>query len=150
MEQRLNDQTDRRETNDTARTTSTTTQVIPVIEEHVTIDKKEVYTGKVVISKSVEQHNEPVHVITNHDVVSVEHVPAGYYVENAPEVRHDGDIMIIPVLREEAVVVKKIYLVEELHVKRVSRQTQDTQNVVLRKEYVDITRVKAEGNENPL
>jgi uncharacterized protein (TIGR02271 family) len=139
MEQRhINDGTNKKET---------VTQTIPVIEEHVKVDKKEVYTGKVVISKSVEHHTEPVHVVINHDEVTVTHMPAGYYVEKAPEVRYEGDVMIIPVLKEEAVVVKKIYLVEELHVTRVTRQTQDTQNIELRKEYVDITRVKADEDD---
>ena len=143
---------ERRQTNANTDKKEAISQTIPVIEEHVRVDKKEVYTGKVVISKSVEHHTEPVHVATNHDEVTVTHMPAGYYVEKAPEIRYEGDVMIIPVLKEEAVVIKKIYLVEELHVKRVRRQTQDTQNIELRKEYLDITRVKADedGEATPL
>lgn len=117
------------------------TQVIPVIQEQVTIGKQEIEAGKVVVSKSIEHHTTPVHVIVNHDEVQVAHVPAGYYVEKAPEVRYEGDTMIIPVLKEEAVVVKKIYLVEELHVTRTTRQSQETETVTLRTEHVDITRV---------
>ncbi len=48
--------------------------------------------------------------------------------------------MIYPVLREVAVVVKRMLLVEEIHVTRQLTQTEDVQVVNLRRESVAIQR----------
>lgn len=127
-----------------------TATVIPVIEEQATVSKKEVETGVVTVTSTVYEKTEPVHMITTHNKVKVEHVPAGYYVDTAPEARWEGDTMIIPVLREEAVVVKKLMLVEEIHITRTQTQTPVTENVTLRKEWIDIKRHTSDGNTENL
>ena len=51
--------------------------------------------------------------------------------------------MIIPVLKEVAVVVKRIMLVEELRVNKHTPEKNETHQVVRRKEEVAITRTNA-------
>lgn len=130
------------------QTTRGAAVVIPVIEEQATICKKEIETGTVRVERVVSEHTEPVHVIVTHDECQVEHVAAGYYVDAAPETRWEGDTMIIPVLKEVAVVEKKLLLVEELHITRKAVQTQHTEQVTLRKERIQISRNPTDGTSS--
>lgn len=113
---------------------------IPVIEEQLKIDKELVETGRVRISKKVHEEQKTVDLTTVQDEVDVQRVPVNEYVDRAPAVRHEGDKMIIPVLREVEVVEKRLVLVEELHVTRRQVTTEEQQEITLRKEEVRIDR----------
>jgi len=56
-------------------------------------------------------------------------------------VRYEGDVMIIQVLKEVAVVEKKIMLVEEIHVSRHTTRANKTVEVPVRKEKVEAERI---------
>ncbi|MCC9138014.1 YsnF/AvaK domain-containing protein [Pontibacter silvestris] len=121
---------------------------IPVIEEQLKVKKQVVETGTVHVSKSVHEDNVTVNVPTVHEEVDVERVEINEFVETTPPpVRYEGDKMIIPVLREVSVVVKKIQLVEEWHITKRKVETHEPQQVTLRKEEVNINRV--DSNNNP-
>lgn len=123
------------------------TMVIPVIEEQAFLNKRVIETGKVRISKRVVKHEEAIDVPLFHEEVSVERVPINQYVDAEPEVRHEGNVMIIPVVREQLVMKKQLILVEELRVKKQVVETHQSHNVTLRKEEIDIRRIAA--NEKP-
>lgn len=117
-------------------------QMIPVIEEQVRIDKKTVETGSVHVSKDVHEEQVTVDVPTVQEEVNVERVAINEYVETPPPpVRHEGDVMIIPVLQEELVVVKRLKLVEEIHITKRRHETHENQHITLRKEEVRVNRV---------
>lgn len=118
---------------------------IPIVEEFATVSTRMVETGQVIISKKVESHQEAVHVVTSHDETDVERITLNRIVDAAPAVRYEGDTMIIPVVKEVAVVEKKLMLVEEIRVTRRKVQTQETVPVTLRKERLDVTREPAAG-----
>lgn len=127
---------------------SDTEAVIPVIQEQILVGKRLVETATVEISKTVTEGPEPVHVVVAHDETSVERVPINRIVEKAPEIRYDGDTMIIPVLKEVAVVEKKLMLVEELHVTKRAVQTQETEYITVRREHLEVKRTPIdEGQE---
>ncbi len=128
-----------------AASTTTVHATVPVIEEQVLVGKRTVETGTVQITKTITEGPEPVHVVVSHDETSVERVPVDKIVEVAPEVRQEGDTLIIPVLKEVAVVVKKILVVEELRITKRAVQTQVTEQVSIRREHIDITRTPAAG-----
>ena len=133
----------------TARREDVETDYIPVVEEQVRINKKTVETGRVNIYKDVHEEDVTVDVPTVHEEVNVERVPVNEYVESAPpSVRYEGDVMIIPVLHEELVLVKRLKLVEELHVTKRKIETHEAQHVTHRKEEVNVNRVEP-GGENP-
>lgn len=122
------------------------TLVIPVIEEKAFIDKQIVETGKVRISKRVSEHeeviDEPLHV----EKVIVERIPVNQYVDESPQVRHEGDTMIIPVVEEQIVIQKRLVLVEELRVRKQIVETHEPQSVTLRKEEIDVKRIAETEN----
>jgi len=123
---------------------------ISVIEEQVKIDKKVIETGKVHISKSVYEDVERYTVPFVEENVSVERIPKNEYVDAVPQgIRYEGDVMIIPVLKEVAVVVKRIMVVEELRFTKYKTEKNETHEVTLRKEEVEIHRTEANASTNP-
>jgi stress response protein YsnF len=114
---------------------------IPIVEEQVIVSKQLIEKASVRILKEVSQSEELVQTGGFDETVTVVSVPRNIYVDNAPPpVRYEGNTLIIPVLREEMVVVKRLLLVEELHVTKTCTQTTDEQVVTLRKESIKVIR----------
>jgi uncharacterized protein (TIGR02271 family) len=115
--------------------------VIPVIEETVSVNKQEIVTSKLIIEKQVEEINEAVEVNLQHDEYTIRRVERNEYVdEGAPQIRYEGNTMIIPVVKE--VMVKRLLLVEEVHIIKEVVTTSEQVNVPLRKETVTINRTQ--------
>lgn len=91
---------------------------IPVIEERARVDKQMIERGVVKVSTSIK-HSE--HLLTQtlrHEDVDIRRVPIDRELDAMPAVRQEGDITVIPIVEERAVLVKHLWLVEELHVRR--------------------------------
>lgn len=117
--------------------------VVPVIEEVVRVEKQVVDTGRVVIRKHVHTETQTIDVPLREEQVNVQRIAVNRYVDEAPAVRYEGDTMILPVLREEIVVTKRLLLVEELHVHKQVLEAHTPQTVELRREEVHYERVEA-------
>ncbi|MBC5774852.1 YsnF/AvaK domain-containing protein [Pontibacter sp. KCTC 32443] len=125
-------------------------KVIPVIEEQVHVEKRTVESGKVRISKNVREDEVMVDIPVVHEEVDVQRIPVDQYVEQAPPaVRYEGDKMIISVLREELVLVKRIKVVEELHITNRRVEDHKTQPINLRREEINIERLRNDDLNTP-
>lgn len=127
--------------NDPASSSLNSEVVIPVVEEQLHVSTEQVETGYVRISKTVHQEETTVDVPMHYEQYDVERIAVNRYVETPPEVRYEGETMIVPVLREVAVVEKRLMLVEELHIIKRQLVSNVSQQVTLRKEEVTVTRV---------
>lgn len=115
------------------------TRVLPIIEERATIRRELVETGRVRLTRHVHETEEEVTVPVQHDEVHVERVPLNITLPAgaaAPATRYEGDTLIIPVLREVAVVETRLLLVEELRITKQQLTTQHTETVPLRREEI--------------
>ena len=72
--------------------------------------------------------------------VEVTHVPVDREVTEAPPIRTEGDVTIVPVLEERLVVEKRLFLVEELHLRRSTRIEQVEIPTTVRRMRVEIER----------
>ena len=125
-------------------------RVIPVIEEQAHITKQTVESGRVRISKNVREDEVLIDMPVVHEEVDVQRIPIDQYVDEAPPaVRYEGDKMIISVLREELVLVKRIKVVEELHITNRRVEEHRTEPVTLRREEVNVERARNENLNNP-
>jgi len=119
---------------------------IPVITEQLHISKQVVETGRVRVSKKVikEEVNKDIPVLK--EEVIVERKEINQYIDGAvPGIRMVGDTTIIPVVKE--VVVKRLLLVEELHVtKRTSEQLVPVHETLIREE---VTVNRKESKDTP-
>lgn len=115
--------------------------VLPVVEEQVVIDRNLVETGRVRISKMVQEHEQEVNVLLQHDEVQVERVPVNQFVADdapLPGSRQEGDVLIVPILRE--VVVTRVLVVEELRISKRVVEEPHTSTVTLRQEQIRVER----------
>jgi uncharacterized protein (TIGR02271 family) len=117
------------------------TRKIPIIQEEVQITKDVVESGSVRISKSVHEVEEMYNIPISYEEHDVQRITLNQLIDTAPPaIRYEGDTMIIPILREEVVVQKRLVLVEEVHVTK--RQVEKTiqQPVTLLKEELNVER----------
>jgi uncharacterized protein (TIGR02271 family) len=115
--------------------------VIPVIQEQTTVSKRMVETGKVRIAKHVREYEEMVDVPHFQEEVQVRRVPVNQFVDAAPEVRTEGAEKIVPVMEERYVVEKRLFLVEELHIRKERHESHSPQTVRVLKEEVEVERI---------
>ena len=120
---------------------------INVIEEQAKVENEIIEKGKVRIVKKVKEEAETITVPVLSEEVRIEKVPVNKLIENAPQVRYEGDTMIIPVVKEVIVVEKKLVLVEEVHVTKVTTQMQDRRTIPLRKEELFVERISSADNK---
>jgi uncharacterized protein (TIGR02271 family) len=114
-----------------------------VFEERAQVDKKIVEKGKVRIIKKVSTEDEKVSVPLKSEEVRVERVPVNAYVDSPPPVRYEGNTTIISVVKEVAVIEKKILLVEEIHINKQVDTIEEESTIPLRKEDVIVETSRA-------
>ena len=113
---------------------------IPLAAEELEVHKRTHTTNRVRIAKRVHERTESVDEPLLRENVEVRRVPVDREIAEPVSIRQEGDTLIIPVLEERLVVRKQLVLKEELHVTRQQTVTQDTRDVTLRSEDVEVTR----------
>ena len=114
--------------------------LVPVVEERLAISSRKVVTGEVTIHTHAEARTVEVPLTTVSTRYREVRVPVGRIVEEMPQVRQENGNLIVPVVREEEVVVKRLVLVEEIHLLRETDRRQHTEQVSLRTEKATVTR----------
>ena len=111
---------------------------LKVLQEDLVVQARAVESGRVTVHKTVTEHDETVQMLLRQEDITVERVPIGRVVAEAPASRRDGDVLIIPVLEEVLVVEKRLVLKEELHIRTVAQEKMMQETVTLRTEHAEI------------
>lgn len=120
---------------------------IPIVEEEATVVKRSVETERVSVRTSSEEQHVVVRDEVRREHVEVTRVAKDEEVAEAPSIRVEGDVTIVPVLEERLVVEKRLFLVEELHLRRaVDHQTVELPTT-LRRTRVEVEREDLEQQE---
>ncbi len=119
--------------------------IVPIVQEELHIEKQKVETGRVRLTKTVQEREVLVHEPSMQEDIQIERVPVNRWLSEPASVRYEGDIMIIPVMEEVPVVEKRLRLKEELRVTKRQITTQRTEPVRLRTEEVHEERVPAQS-----
>ncbi len=122
---------------------------IPVVEETIQLGKKLIEKGSTRFIKKVDEETVDIPLLLKTHQYSVERIPVNQYVEEAPPaIRYEGKTMIISIVEEEAVIQKRLKVVEELHV--TSSEVEKTTNteVILKKERIIIERDPGPNNND--
>lgn len=123
---------------------------IPIVEEQLRIDKREVVTGRVRVRTEVDTIEELARASLDAETVEVQRIPVDRIVDVAPTVRTEGDVTIVPVFEEIMVVEKRLVLKEELHIRR-RRTSKDVEvPVTLRKQRAVVERRPADDDHEGL
>jgi uncharacterized protein (TIGR02271 family) len=115
--------------------------VIPILEEELHVGKRVIEKSKVRVHKSVHEREVVVDEPLIEDLVEVERVPINRLISKPIGSRVEGEITIVPVLKEVLVVQKQLMLVEEIRLSRRQVEVRRPQPVILRTEEVRIERV---------
>jgi uncharacterized protein (TIGR02271 family) len=111
---------------------------LTVSEEQLDIGKRRVAAGEVGVRKNVETRHVEQEVPLMREEVSVERRPVGADAANAGDIRiNEGEIRI-PVMREEAVVEKRLVPTEEIIIRKTAVRENQTVEADLRRERVDV------------
>ncbi len=130
------------------------TETVPVLEESLSLQRREVETGRVRVRLRTETEETQVHADLRSEAVEVERIPIGRELaagEAPPSTREEeeGRVLVIPVLEEVLVVEKRLVLREELRVRRTSVSEPADMPVTLRRQHVEIERLPPQNAEQP-
>ena len=114
--------------------------VLPLRAEEITVSRRKVAIATVRVSTTTHTHEEAVEAALTHERFEVEHVPVGRFVEAAPAVREEGDVTIMPILEERLVIERRLFLKEEVHIRRVRITSRHVETVQLRRQQAVTTR----------
>lgn len=126
--------------------TAAETVVMSLAAEEVVVSKR-VRRTLVRASRTTSFRDQAVEADLNHEQVVVERVPIGRIVDAVPPVRQDGDVTIMPVVEEEVVMVRRLVLKEEVHLRRVRTTVPFTETVSLRRQTVSVTRTPLDDGQ---
>ena len=118
------------------------------MEETAQVHKRSVLTGRVTVRTETRVEEDLVSATLVRDDVEVVRVPFDHVVEQAPPVRNEGEVTIIPVVEERLVVEKRLVLVEEIHVRRVQRTEDVSIPIQLRKQTALVERSEPEFTQS--
>jgi uncharacterized protein (TIGR02271 family) len=116
------------------------TASIPLVEERLSVSKRQVETGRVRVHVTVEEREQIISGELQRDDVQVERIPRNVRVTEQPHVRLEGNTTIVPVVEEVLVVEKVMMLVEEIHISRRSTTEKKEMPVSVRAERASVER----------
>jgi uncharacterized protein (TIGR02271 family) len=100
---------------------------VPLVEEQLVAETNWRQAGVVEIARNVRTEVQELDVPVRYEQALVQRVPVNRVLEDGEtaQAREEGDTLIVPIVHEEIVVLKRRVLVEELHVtKQVETRTQ--------------------------
>jgi stress response protein YsnF len=118
--------------------------VIPVAEERVTVSTREAEIGRVRVALTTETETVVARETLRGRRVEVERVPIGRMLpegESPPQSREEGDTLVVPVVEEVAVVVKRLVLREEVRLRFVHTEEPFAQEVPVQRQKATVERV---------
>ena len=123
---------------------------VPIIEEAITVAKTMIQTDAVRVITSVEEREVVVEDVLAREALSVQRYPMERQVDAAPPPREDGKTTIISIVEERAILVKQLFVIEEVHVTREQTQEPVAIPITMRSTRASIERPignQATGNE---
>lgn len=118
-------------------------EILTLVEEELRVEKRSLVTGKVRVRTVVDQVDEIARASLEEEQVQVTRVPIEREVTERPTIRHEGDVLIVPLLEEVMVVEKRLILREELHIRRLVTREEVEVPLTLRRERGVVERVGA-------
>ncbi len=117
--------------------------VVPLAEETVAVSEREVETGRVQVALTTELQSVIARETLRGRRVEVERVPIGRTLaegEALQRSREEGDTLVVPLVEEMAVVVKRIVLREEVRLRFVATETPFEHEVTVRRQRATVDR----------
>ena len=121
--------------------------VVPLQAEQIEVTRRETVAGQVTVSTVTRAREALVDELLTDEHAEVERVECRRLIEAMPDVRQEGDTIIVPVVEEVVVVERRLFLKEEIRIRRVRATRRHTETVTLREQ--DAVIVRNEADDTP-
>ena len=118
---------------------------VPRIEEDVEIAKRQ-RTRRVLIHKRVEEREQLFDEPLASEEYRIQRIPKNEPLDAPASIRHEGETLIIPVMKEVAVIRKQLMLAEELCITKIRSESHESGQILLKREVIDVEK-SPPGNE---
>jgi uncharacterized protein (TIGR02271 family) len=115
--------------------------VLPLLEEELNLNTRLVETGRVRVSVTTEVVEEVLRETLRTRRAEVERRAVGQTITEAPHVRQEGNVVIIPVVEEVLVVEKRLVLREEIHLHLIDTEEKIEHPAARRVQHAVVERV---------
>ena len=113
-------------------------------ENSFAVTKRTVETGRVQVARVAHEREQLIDELLAQQTAEIERVRIGQHVDTMPAVREEGDTIVIPIVEEVFVIERRLFLKEEVRVRRVSSTERHRESVTLRHHEVVVTRLPVE------
>jgi len=117
------------------------------ISEKVTVEKRLVESGAVRVRKLVHEDRVTVDTPLTAEIAQIDRVKIDTVVTAPQPIRHEGDVMIVPIVEERLVTYTELVLVEEIHITRRRVDQSASQEVMVRREEIVVERLDLASGE---
>ncbi len=117
--------------------------VVPVAEEEISVSKQQVVTGGVEVRVDVQTRPEPIELDLLRDDGEVRRVRVDREIDAPPPAQWwDGDELVLPILEERLVVVRRLFVREEVRLRRRTRTDRHREEIARRVEVATVRRYR--------
>ena len=124
---------------------SASENVVPLLAEEVAVTKQVVETGRVQVARVTHEREQLIDELLARETVEIERIPIGRQVDAMPAVREEGDTIVVPIIEEVLVVERRLFLKEEVRIRRVRSTERHRETVTLRHQEAVVTRLPVEA-----
>jgi uncharacterized protein (TIGR02271 family) len=118
--------------------------VIPLLAEEVAVSKQVVETGRVQVARLTHEREQLIDELLAHETVEIDRTQIGRQIDAMPAVREEGDTIVIPLVEEVLVVERRLFLKEEVRIRRVRTTERHQESVTLRHQEAVVARLPVE------
>jgi stress response protein YsnF len=118
--------------------------VLPLVAEEVAVSKQVVETGRVQVARVTRQREQLIDELLAQETAEIERVRIGRHVDTMPAIREEGDTLVIPIVDEVLVVERRLFLKEEVRIRRVRSTQRHQETVMLRHHEAVVSRLPVE------
>ena len=123
--------------------------LIPLAAEEVAVSKRAVETGRVQVARVTHEREQLIDEMLAHETAEISRVRVGQQVEAIPAVREEDGVIIIPIVEEVLVVERRLFVKEEVRIRRVRTMEKHQESVTLRYQEAVVRRTPVEKGSDP-
>ena len=125
------------------------TVVMPLLGEEIAVTKRVAETRRVTVQRLTREQRESIAAPLAEEKVEITREPIGREVDAMPPIREEGDTVIIPIVEERLVLERRLFLTEQVRVRRVRATRMHRENVTLRHHDIVVSAVPLQRSREP-
>lgn len=106
--------------------------VVPLLAEEVAVVTQIVETDRVQVARVTHKREQLINELPAHQTAKIERVRIGQRIDTMPAVREEGDTVVIPIVEGILVIERRLFLEEEVRVRRAGSTETHQESVTLR------------------